>query len=402
MNVLTAALATGLLAVTILLALIALYLLVLTALAVVFGRGARARELTVAPPAAHRFAILIPAHNEELLIGRLLDNLARLEYPRVHFDVHVVADNCFDRTAEIAQANGAIVHERFDANLKAKGFALRWLLERLHTAGRAYDAFVVLDADSVVQPNFLSVMDARLASGNQVIQAYYSVLNVGQSAMSSLRYAALAGLHFIRPLGRSVVGLSCGLKGNGMCFAAPVLNEFGWDWFTLAEDVEFHLALVRRGIRVDFAPETWVLADMPVTLAQATSQNERWERGRVQMLRQQVLPLLAEGLRARSLLRIDAAVEQLIPPLSVPVALGGVCLLAGLVSGALLTAGLAGLALLGFLGHLLVGLAVVGAPRAAFVALAYAPVYVIWKVGLYARALVSARTTRWIRTVRTA
>ncbi|WP_348235518.1 glycosyltransferase, partial [Salmonella enterica] len=81
----------------------------------------------------------------------------------------------------------------------------------------------------------------------------------------------------------------------------------------LAEDVEFHLSLVRAGLRVDFAPETTVLADMPVTLAQAASQNQRWERGRLQLVRSHVPRLVVDGVRLRSWLRLDAAIEQLIP-----------------------------------------------------------------------------------------
>src|SRR5690242_20568119 len=55
------------------------------------------------------FAILVPAHNEELLIGKTLSSLATLEYPTDRYAVHVIADNCTDRTAEIAQAAGAKV-----------------------------------------------------------------------------------------------------------------------------------------------------------------------------------------------------------------------------------------------------------------------------------------------------
>src|SRR6185436_1066660 len=209
---------------------------------------------------------------------------------------------------------GARVYERFDEVERAKGFALRWLLAQLRADGVAYEAFVVLDADSVVEPNLLRAFDARLATGSRVLQAYYSVLNAQASAVAGLRYAALAALHFVRPLGRSALGLSVGLKGNGMCFSAPVLEQFAWNWFTLAEDVEFHLALVRAGVRVDFAWETCVRADMPVTLAQATSQNQRWEGGRLQLLRSVVPGLLLDGIRKVSPMRLDAAIEQVIPP----------------------------------------------------------------------------------------
>jgi cellulose synthase/poly-beta-1,6-N-acetylglucosamine synthase-like glycosyltransferase len=371
------------------------YLLVLT-IAATLAR----RRGPLPDPNTRRFAILVPAHDEEVLIGRLLANLRELKYPAASFDVHVVADNCSDRTAAIARSFGVGVHERFDERQKAKGFALRWLIHCLRTEHLQYDAYVVLDADSVVAPNFLEAFNARLGAGSQAMQAYYSVLNAGQSPVASLRYAALAALHYLRPLGRSVFGLSSGLKGNGMCFAGDVLERFGWDWFTLAEDVEFHLALVRAGVRVDFVPETWVLADMPVTLAQAASQNDRWERGRLQLLRGQASGLLLDGLRRHSWLRVDAAIEQLIPPLSVAVALDIACLAASAAFGLVVPAVLAAAALLGQLGYLLAGLLLVRAPLRMYVSLGFAPLYIAWKVGLYAQALVGARGRGWVRTTR--
>ena len=403
MSLLLVALHALLMCATLSVALVTAYLLVLTLLAAVRAYAhTRTSSSGTWSEARHSFAILIPAHNEQLLISRLLDNLQQLDYPRDKYAIHVVADNCDDHTAERARAGGATTHERFDTQHKAKGFALRWLLQQLRDSNARYDAYVVLDADSVVSTTFLRAMDRRLAAGATVIQAYYSVLNVGQSALASLRYAALAALHYVRPLGRSVLNLSCGLKGNGMCFASAVIDEFGWDWFTLAEDVEFHLALVSRGVRVDFAPEAIVRADMPVTLAQAASQNERWERGRLQLLRERVAGLLIQAIRRRSLMQLDAAIEQLIPPLSVPFVVGGACLVTAVLLQDIGIAALSGLSVLGYLVHLLAGLILVRAPRGAFFALAYAPVYVSWKVSLYVRALVTARTTRWIRTVRAA
>jgi 1,2-diacylglycerol 3-beta-glucosyltransferase len=352
-------------------------------------------------PGHRRFAILIPAHNEELVIGRLLRSLTKLDYPTDRYDVCVVADNCTDTTPSLARAMGANVYERVDHVDKAKGFALRWLLTQLRAEDREYDAFVVLDADSVVQSNLLRCLDARLEAGSQVVQVYYAVLNAEESAVASLRYAALAALHYLRPMGRAALGLSCGLKGNGMCFAAPVLDRFAWRWFTLAEDVEFHLALVRDGVRVDFAYETTVRADMPVTLAQATTQNERWEGGRLQLLRDHVPGLLLDGLRRRSPLRLDAAFEQLIPPLSVPFVLGGICLIVALAVGAHTAAALAGLGLVAQMAYIATGLLLVQAPWHIYVALSSAPVYMAWKVGLYGRSLLNARASTWIRTSRT-
>jgi cellulose synthase/poly-beta-1,6-N-acetylglucosamine synthase-like glycosyltransferase len=376
-----------------------MYLLALTGLAVV-GR----RSVPGAARQHRRFAILVPAHNEEALIGRLIDNLHQLDYPQDRFEVCVVADNCDDATAAIARTKGARVFERTDPAQRAKGFALRWLLQQIrsveHDHANQYEAFVVLDADSVVDTNLLEWMDRYLEAGSQVLQAYYTVLNAGESPVAMLRYAALAGLHYVRPLGRAVIGLSCGLKGNGMCFAAPVLDRFDWSWFTLAEDVEFHLALVRAGIRVDFVPQTAVRADMPVSLAQAGSQNERWERGRLQLIQGPVLRILRQGIQQRSALRLDAAVEQLIPPLSVPFALAWACLLVGLIARARSAVMLAGISIGAFSTHLVAGLVLVRAPLGAYRALSYAPVYVAWKLALYTRALASRNASAWVRTAR--
>lgn len=371
------------------------YLLLLTGAALVGRRDA--------PPEGgqrRRFALLVPAHDEERTIGRLLASVRALEYPAGRFDVYVVADNCSDRTAEVARAGGAQVEERFDEAARGKGYALRWLLARLRERGARYDAYVVIDADTVVAPDLLRRMDARFEAGSQVVQVYYSVLNADDSPVAALRYAALAAVHYLRPLGRSRVGLSCGLKGNGMGFLASVLDQYGWEWFTLAEDVEFHLALVEAGLRVTFVPETTVWADMPVTLAQAESQNERWERGRLEMARTRGWRLLLDGLRRRDPVRVDAVIEQLIPPLSVPVVLAGAVLAAGLLARARLATLLAAFSLAGQLGYVLAGLALVGAPWRVYQALAYAPGYVGWKAWLYARSLGARGVAPWIRTAR--
>jgi cellulose synthase/poly-beta-1,6-N-acetylglucosamine synthase-like glycosyltransferase len=350
---------------------------------------------------SRRFAILVPAHNEEGVIERLLASLAKLDYPADCVDVCLVADNCDDATATIAQAHGVRVYERFDDSERAKGFALRWLLQQLEAEGRTYDAFVVVDADSILDVSFLRCMNARLERGAQAIQAYYSVLNPEHSSVAGLRSAALAAVHYVRPLGRSRFGLSAGLKGNGMCFTSAILQRFAWQWFTLAEDIEFQLALVAEGIRVEFAPETWVKADMPVTLNQAASQNERWERGRLQLVRQQVPRLLWAGLQRRSWLQVDAAIEQLIPPMSVPFAFAGLVIPAAVLLGAPWLVVGAALCLSVYVLHLVAALVLVRAPTGIYLALGMAPVYIVWKLGLYARSLLGERGTSWVRTART-
>lgn len=391
---------------------IAGYLLLLTVAA---WRAPRTTPLAVAPP-DNRFLILIPAHNEARLLPQLLANLSQLDYPKELYAVHVVADNCTDETAERAREGGAVVHERENRTLRGKGYALQWLLERLWQAGEAHDAVVILDADSLVSANFLRVMDARLVRGERVIQAYYGVRDPGRSWNVSLRYLALAVLHYLRPLGRMVLGGSAGLKGNGMVFTASLLRQRQWT-ASLTEDIEFHMGLLLDGERVTFAPDALVEAEMPETLEAAETQNERWEQGRLQMA-VRFVPRLLHGALApapgeRRFPLLDAAMEHLIPPFSILVALGGLSfLLSWLPAGAkhrrprtavhvrklnrLLATGIVG----SLLFYLLSGLRLVGAPRSVYRSLLHAPRFIIWKLWLYLRAWFGAEQDEWIRTRR--
>jgi cellulose synthase/poly-beta-1,6-N-acetylglucosamine synthase-like glycosyltransferase len=383
------------------------YLLFLTGLA---ARASRTSPGRNGPP-SYRFAILIPAHNESGLLPGLLQNLAAVDYPRELIHIHVVADNCTDDTAEQARHGGALVHERHNLEQVGKGYALQWLGERLATAENAgelepVDAFLLLDADSLISPNFLRVMDARLAAGERVIQAYYTVRDPESSWSAGIRYAALAALHYLRPAGRSQFGGSAGLKGNGMVFAAPLLRRHQWT-ASLTEDIELHMALLLEGEPVTFAPDAIVWAEMPDTLAAAETQNVRWEQGRLEMVRRYVPRLLLAAARQpqHAPLLLDAVVEHLIPPLSI---LAASSLMVSLVSwlwpqrnhrrtlGRLLSV----LTLGGQAVYVLAGLHLAGASRASFRALLFSPIYLFWKLLLYGRLLLGKGASGWERTSR--
>lgn len=375
------------------------YLLLLT-VAALFARRATDRP----PEPKHRFAILIPAHDEERLLPETLASLVALDYPKALYDVHVVADNCTDRTAEIARSAGVHVYERFNTELVGKGHALNWLMDRINesTNSRIYDAFVIFDADTIVSPGFLRVMDAWLTRGENAVQGYYAVRDPTRSWGVALRYAALAVLHYLRPLGRSVLGGTTGFKGNGLCLRADLARRFAWSG-SLTEDIQYHMELVLAGERVAFAPDAVLEAEMPGTLHGARTQNVRWERGRLQMIRAYVPQLLRAAFRQRRFVPFDAAMEQLIPPTAVLTALIGACTLAGVVLGLWghWTVAGVGLALLaGEAIYLIVGLLLVRAPVRVWLALVYAPIFLIWKVGLYLRVLAGRERQGWVRTER--
>jgi hypothetical protein len=347
----------------------------------------------------HRIAVLVPAHDEERIIGPTITSLVGQSYPRDLFGVHVVADNCTDATADVARRHGATVHERFDADAPGKGPALGWLMEQL---GDQPDAVVIVDADTTMAPSFLRVVDAALDGDLSAWQGYYTVHEPEQATSTALRHAALLLRHYVRPLGRTGLGASCGLFGNGMVFRTDLLRRRRFTAH-LTEDVEFQLELLLDGELVGFLPDAVVEAEMPTTLEGARTQNERWERGRLQLARRYVPELARRAVHpatGQRVATVDAILDQLVPPLSVLAAGTTVVASAATVLRSRTAARLGWFALAALAFHVVAGLGVARAPRAVYAALLRAPRLVGWKVVLWVRMLARRGDVAWTRTAR--
>jgi cellulose synthase/poly-beta-1,6-N-acetylglucosamine synthase-like glycosyltransferase len=349
------------------------------------------------------FAIVIPAHNEEIMLDTLLDSLAALAYPKDRYTVYVVADNCTDRTAELARARGWVrVYERRDKAKRGKGHALGWLLRKLEENGASHDAYVIVDADSIVEPSFLRAMARELAAGAQALQGRYTVRNLSESPGTALRWMALVLICHVRSLGRNGLGCSSTLDGNGMCFSRSLLMRYPWQAYSLVEDYEYYLTLVQSGERVGYVPDAVVYAHMPTTFAEMRTQDVRWESFHfAQAVWQIALRLVSTGVRRRDVARIEAAVELLTPPLSI-LACGTVLTLAVSALVRSLLAVLLGLLLIGgLIFYVGTGLYLLRAPRGVYKAFLFAPRFIVWKVWVY---LVLSRnkkhTSEWVRTSR--
>ena len=206
------------------------YLALLTSLGATPSRDDRSRRLATSNE-ARRFAFLVPAHNEERGIAAAIASLRSQRYSADLFEIHVVADNCTDRTADVAASAGATVHERSASHDPGKGPALNWLTERVVNGDgdvcRSVDVIVIVDADTIVDPEFLHAMNEAFARGSIACQGYYAVSEPEAAPSIALRYAALASRHYLRPLGRRRLGGSVGLFGNGMAFSTDLIARTG-------------------------------------------------------------------------------------------------------------------------------------------------------------------------------
>jgi cellulose synthase/poly-beta-1,6-N-acetylglucosamine synthase-like glycosyltransferase len=329
-----------------------------------------------------RFLVLIPAHDEEAILPRTLEALAAQEYPAELVEVVVVADNCSDGTAAVAREAGIAVLERDDPARPGKGRALGWALSQTR---RPFDAVLILDADCLPSPNLLVSSAAWLADGADATQSDNLVSNVGDSPTAALRGAAFSLVSRVRLRGKDRLGLSCGLLGTGMAFSHEVVRTQPWNGETLAEDFDYHLALVDAGRRVRFVPDASVASPMPTTDAASLVQQRRWEAGKLEAVSRWVPRLVRDGLRKGDPARLHAAFDLLVPPQSLLAALNVAGAVAALAAG---SPGQRRLAYTNVAAHLLYvvgGLRVAHAPGPAYVALLRAPFLAIRKAGLYGR-----------------
>jgi hypothetical protein len=359
--------------------------------------GTRRRPPTNRKPGELRFAVVVPAHDEEASLPRTLASLATLDYPRALVEIVVIAHNCTDGTARLGERAGATVWEH--RGERGKGAALSWGLARVVAERPDVDAVVVVDADCTVAANLLSALEARLAADAAAVQAAYEVSNPGASSTAALRWASFALINRVRPLGKDTLGLSAGLLGTGMAFRRELLARRPWRARSLVEDQEHHLALVAAGARVTFAPETRVSSPMPTSLRRSRTQGLRWDAGRRSLIRRWTPRLLAEGLRRRDPVRLHAGLEPLVPPQSLLLAANAAA--AALALGGPRAARWTSAAnLAGQAGFVAGGLALAHAPAAAWRALALAPALAVWKLALLSRLWLQGPPSDWVRTGR--
>ena len=241
------------------------------------------------PPAVpRRYAAILCARNEEAVIGNLIDSIKAQRYPKELIQIFVVADNCQDATAHIARAMGATVFERQDGSRRGKVYALDFLLRQMRLHGQTgFDAYVVLDADNVLDRNFFASLNVTFSRGYDIVTCYRNSKNYGDNWIS-----AGYGLWFLRESrylnqARMRLGSSCGVSGTGFLFSAAVLARQGggWPFHLLTEDIEFTIDNMVRGVKIGYCPEAILYDEQPVDFRQSWAQRLRWSRGYLQVFR---------------------------------------------------------------------------------------------------------------------
>lgn len=381
------------------LALLALPVAVLAVQIVLAGRARASAFPAVVRP---RLAVLMPAHDEALLIQRSV--AAVLPQLQPGDRLLVVADNCSDDTAVLARAAGAEVIERQDVERRGKGYALDF--GRAHLVADAPELVIILDADCEPGEQALQCLAEICAASGRPTQALY-LMRAPAGAGLKLRIAEFAWRvkNRLRPAGWAALGLPCQLMGSGMAFAWRDLVAIELATGHLVEDLKMGLDLCRLGRPPLFCPQAQVFSDFPASEEGIASQRTRWEHGHLGVILAEVPRLLAESLRRGDLALLALTLDLLVPPLALLTLL--VLLALGMAGLWLLFGGQGAPLVLAFVLALAMGTSVLlawwrcGRDLLALGTLLYAPVYALKKIPLYLGFLVK-RQVEWVRSRRDA
>lgn len=249
-------------------------------------------------PGATLLRVVIPAHDEQRVIGALVSDLRRQDYPADSYQVWVLADRCADDTAGVASRGGARVVERREGP-DGKGELLKWHLSNHRLADD--EALVVLDADNRVDEQFLSLISGALRNGAQVVQASVLPSNLHASGV-----AAAAGLGDW--MAREMIhkkaarrGWPVELGGTGFCTTAGALAAAGGWSGSLTEDLDLTVRLLLAGHTIHYLPQARVWDEKPIGLSAAVGQRRRWAHGRTGVRKSRGGSLWKAALARRSL-----------------------------------------------------------------------------------------------------
>ncbi len=348
-----------------------------------------------------KVTVLIPAHNEEIVIASTLEKITPVL--KKEDSLVVVADNCTDATANIAAEKGATVIERYDSVKRGKGYALDYGLCFLES--NPPDIVIFVDADCVVENNAIELLTEWAIATQRPTQATYLMerANNSNSSKDYISQFSIIIRNLVRLLGGRFFGFPSMLNGTGMAFPWSVIRRVNVANAHLLEDLKLGMDLTIAGHKPIFCPEAKVTGYLPSSLASAKNQKTRWEHGHLQLMQTYIPRLIKEAVYQKRFDLLLSIPDLFVPPLSLLVITWLGTMVISLLFGVIGVSWLA--ALIVSLGGLFFFTAIITAwytfarkefPLGELLAI---PLYVLWKIPVYIKFIIKPEKL-WIRTER--
>ena len=254
----------------------------------------------------NKFAVIVPARNEENVIGNLIESLNNQNYPRKLYDIFVVPNNCYDNTKDVAINNKAKI---IDINIetKSKGDVLKYAFKYLNE-NYNYDAYCIFDADNIVHSNFLRNMNNALCSGFRVAQCYRDTKNPKDSWVSACYALFYYIQNFFFNQARMNLGWSASINGTGFMVSSSVIKNQGFETNTITEDIEFSALCALNNEKIAFVKEAITYDEQPISFFTSIKQRMRWSFGTIQCLKLYFFSLINNAFKNKVPQSFDMAI----------------------------------------------------------------------------------------------
>lgn len=260
-----------------------------------------------------KFAILIAARNESLVIADLIKSLKEQNYPTNLYDIYSLINNCTDNTLEVAKKAGSKIIN-VNVPVKTKGDVLKFAFKRLKK--KDYDAYIIFDADNVVHPEFLKIMNDTYQSGYKVAQGRKDSKNIGDNWLSTSYSLFYYIQNFFFNKSRMKMNAAAAINGTGFMVSKDVIED-GFEPITITEDIELSIICVLKNIKIAYREDAITYDEQPTKFVDSWHQRSRWSKGIIDCNRIYRKQLLKKFLKDKDFSAIDKLLFSAAPHIQI-------------------------------------------------------------------------------------
>ena len=256
------------------------------------------------------FLVLFPAYSEDRVIVGSVKKFLLQNYPQDKYHVAVISDHQQESTERLlSDLPVTVLRPVFDKSSKAK--ALQYAISEV--SGQ-YDYVVVLDADNIVETDFLHRLNILLKEGYKAVQCHRCAKN-SDSSVSVLDGVSEEINNTLFRKAHNLIGLSSALIGSGMCFDYSWFSSHVTKLTTAGEDRELEVFLLREGIYIKYADNILVFDEKVSSADNFQRQRQRWMSAQVNCFLS-MLRHLPEAVIRLNINYIDKTIQQMLIPRS--------------------------------------------------------------------------------------
>lgn len=257
-----------------------------------------------------KFAVLIPGYKEDNVIVEVAEQALRQNYSRHLFEVVVIADSFQQETLEkLRELPIRVVEVSFEKSTKSKA-----LNKAMEVIGDQYNVALILDADNIMETNFLEKVNEAFNQGYKVVQGHRVAKNTNTSFAILDAISEEINNHIFRK-GHRVLGLSSALIGSGMAF------DYFFFKTTMAKvnavggfDKELELKLLKNRITIEYLDDALVLDEKVQKSEVFANQRKRWLSAQFVYFGRYFVPGLKELFTKGNIDFFDKVYQMVSPP----------------------------------------------------------------------------------------